>query len=311
MTTAVITASYAADFARCQLLCESMDRHLLGDWHHYILVQAADYQKFLALKTANRTIVSERDLFPSWLRAFPDPISKRHRWVWLSPFSKPLRGWHAQQLRRLSIAQHISEPILLSIDSDVIMVRDFDVARLENDGHVRFYKKSFGLKDEINTQIKINQSWSRSAGHLLGLPTEQNQYHDYIHTFVAWRRQTVCDLLSHIEQVHGQSWIKQCVKQGAFSECLMYGRYVDDIIGGQYHLATDQPLCHVVWFQEDLINQSHNTNPLAALFERMEPSEVAIGIQSFIQLDMDDLRSQLSADNVMRLSNQPAKSIRA
>lgn len=311
MTTAVITASYAADFSRCQLLCESMDQHLAGAWHHYILVQAADYQTFLALKAHNRTIVSERDLFPSWLRAFPDPISKRHRWVWLSPFSRPLRGWHAQQLRRLSIARHLSEEILLSIDSDVILVRDFDVAELQNDGHIRFYRKNFGLKDEINTQIKTNQSWSRSAGHLLGLPPEQNQYHDYIHTFIAWRRQTVCDLLSHIEQVHGQSWIKQCVKQGAFSECLIYGRYVDEVIDSQHHLATDQPLCHVVWFEEDLTNRSQNTNPLVDLLADMEPSQVAIGIQSFIQLDLDDIRTYLRADNVMALTNQRAKSIRA
>ena len=35
----------------------------------------------------------------------------------------PLRGWHAQQIRRLALARHVEADMLLSVDSDVVMVR--------------------------------------------------------------------------------------------------------------------------------------------------------------------------------------------
>ena len=38
-TAAIVTASYAPDFERCRLLCETIDRHVTGVSHHYILVE--------------------------------------------------------------------------------------------------------------------------------------------------------------------------------------------------------------------------------------------------------------------------------
>ena len=120
MTTAIMTASYSADFDRCSLLCESIDRFVEGDWHHYLLVDRGDVTLFSKLAAPNRTVISEAELFPAWLRSFSDPFSGGRRRVWISPFSMPLRGWHAQQLRRLAMARHVEADMLLSIDSDVV-----------------------------------------------------------------------------------------------------------------------------------------------------------------------------------------------
>lgn len=314
MRTAVVTASYAADFERCQMLCDSMDQHLHGLWHHYILVQTTDFKKFRTLSDKHRTIVDEADLFPFWFRAVPDPISKRHNRIWLSPFSRPLRGWHVQQLRRLAIAEHLSEPIMLSIDSDVILVRDFDVDRLQDNGKVRFYKKPSGLMKKVHVpssmmadqQMEENRSWSHCAGQLLGLRADQNHYHDYIQTFIAWRTQTVRDLLNHIAKVHGQSWFKQLIKQRAFSECLIYGRYVDDILNGQDHTQTDEPLCQVMWFEEENSDQIGKTSVLNKFLAGLAPGQVAIGIQSFINLELDDIRAQVKTHNFIAEPERPA-----
>ena len=64
-TAAIVTASYAPDFERCRLLCETIDRHVTGVPRHYILVEQRDVALFRQLETGNRTVVDERDLLPA------------------------------------------------------------------------------------------------------------------------------------------------------------------------------------------------------------------------------------------------------
>ncbi len=128
--TAVVTASYANDFERCRLMCESMDRRLQGDWVHYLLVADFDVTLFRQLEGSRRQVIDERDLLPWWLRPVTDPLSGGRRKIWLSPFGLPLRGWHVQQLRRLALARHIDEAAMFAVDSDVVFLRDFDPATL-------------------------------------------------------------------------------------------------------------------------------------------------------------------------------------
>jgi hypothetical protein len=47
--TAIVTASYAPDFERCRLLCETMDRFVSGFSKHYLLVEHGDVATFRAL----------------------------------------------------------------------------------------------------------------------------------------------------------------------------------------------------------------------------------------------------------------------
>ena len=103
-TAAIVTASYAPDFERCRLLCETIDRFVTGAPRHYILVEQRDVALFRQLETRNRMVISERDLLPDWLRPYNDPLSLFSRRIWLSRSTQPLRGWHVQQLRRIAIA---------------------------------------------------------------------------------------------------------------------------------------------------------------------------------------------------------------
>ena len=80
-SAAVVTASYAPDFERCRLLCETMDRHVTGVARHYILVEHRDVALFRQLEGSRRTVVDERDLLPRWLRVFDDPLSLFRRRV--------------------------------------------------------------------------------------------------------------------------------------------------------------------------------------------------------------------------------------
>ncbi|TGR93421.1 hypothetical protein EN852_038880, partial [Mesorhizobium sp. M2E.F.Ca.ET.209.01.1.1] len=48
---AIVTASYAPDFERCRLLCETIDRHVAGMAHHYILTEHRDVALFRQLES--------------------------------------------------------------------------------------------------------------------------------------------------------------------------------------------------------------------------------------------------------------------
>lgn len=281
--TAVITASYAGDFERCRLLCESLDNHLKGAWTHYLLVEEHDVPLFKKLAAKDRVVVSERDLFPWWLRSFPDPISSRHARVWLSPFSLPLRGWHVQQIRRLAIAEQLDEDIMLSIDSDVVLLRDFDVSSLLRQGDVRFYSKPNGLNEGMQEHMR----WSKNAGSLLGIAENDLCYDDYINTFIAWRTQTVRNLLRHIENVHNRHWIKCLVGNRDMSECMIYGRFANEIQTCVNHDPNPQALCNVMW---DELSGDVSVDGLKAFMSDLEPEQVAIGIQSFVSADIEDIR---------------------
>ena len=72
--------------------------------------------------------------------------------------------------------------------------------------------------------------------------------HDYIATLIAWRRDSVEAMCRHIEAVHGRHWVEVVASVRKFSECMIYGRYVDDVVVGAGHFHGSEEFCHVQWF---------------------------------------------------------------
>lgn len=283
MTTAVMTASYVGDFDRCALLCESLDRFMQGQWHHYLLVEPRDVAIFKPLEGPRRTVISEADLFPRWLRSFPDPTTFGRRRLWLSPFSVPLRGWHAQQIRRLALARHIDAEMLLSIDSDVVMVRPFDPSSMWSDGRMQMYRIDAGISETMSE----HHAWLAHAGQLLGLPATVTPTHDYINTFIGWRVDTARALLDHIEATTGRNWVRAIVSSRAISECTIYGRFADEILEGVGHAPSGKSLCHMLWFRH---TYPETLEGLEQFIRAMDSDQVAVGVQSFVQHPIDEIR---------------------
>lgn len=281
-SNALVTASYAPDFERCRLLCETIDRHVTGFGRHYILVESRDVALFRQLENARRIVVDERDLLPSWLRPFDDPTSGGRRRVWLSWRSAPLRGWHVQQLRRIGIAAHIGEDALVFCDSDVAFLKAFDCAAFWRDGKLRLLRRDGAL---ARLQAGDHAVWSRNAGFVLGIDTAQQSAHDYISTVIAWKRSTVIDMCRRIEAVRGTGWAAAIAARRKFSECLIYGRYVDEVIGGEGHFASPTEFCRVHW-----TGGAMDDGEFRAFVSGMAPEQVAIGMQSFIGTDLERIR---------------------
>jgi hypothetical protein len=284
---AIVTASYAPDFERCKLLCETMDRFVTGFTRHYILVEHRDVPLFRQLESARRQVIDERDILPSWLRSFPDPISLFKRRIWLSTHTQPLRGWHVQQLRRMAIPSHISEKMLVYCDSDVVFLKNFNCGLFRHDEGLRLFRRDDALKQPIEYNHRL---WSRNAALALGLPVEPPSLHDYITTLIAWDAGTVRQMCALIERRHGRHWMEVIASSRQFSECMLYGRYVDDVLSSAGHFHDKTELCHVYWF---------GPAPSDALFQNfvaeMGSEQVAIGMQSFIGTDVARIRKLIAA----------------
>jgi len=282
LSTAVVTASYAPDFERCRLLCETMDRRVTGAARHYLLVEHKDAKLFRQLEGPRRVVIDERDLLPSWLRPYWDPTSRFRRRVWLSLKTPPLRGWHVQQLRRMAIAEHVPEDVLVFCDSDVAFVKPFDLSAFTHSGNVRLFRRNDGLAQAEGREHVI---WHRNAAAVLGIAAPAVSPHDYISTLIAWRRQTVLDMCRQVERVTGRDWIEGIARNRRFSECTLYGRYVDEVIDGEGHFHGDEEFCRVRWSGEP-----HSEAEIREFLATMSPEQVAVGMQSFIGTDIGSIR---------------------
>jgi hypothetical protein len=279
---ALVTASYAPDFERCRLLCESIDRFVSGVSRHYLLVEERDINLFRRLESARRVVVSERDLLPSWLKPYDDPLSLFRRRVWLAWRTQPLRGWHVQQLRRIAIAAHVAEPVLVYCDSDVAFLKPFDCSAFSRDGKVRLFRRDDVIAAEAESEQK---TWSVNAGKALGIAAPAWSPHDYIATLISWRRESVLAMCRQIEHVHSRHWIKAIASERRFSECMLYGRFADEVEEGTRHFHGADEFCRVHWNGEPLSDDAFR-----AFVAAMTQDQVAIGMQSFIGTDLARIR---------------------
>ncbi len=286
MRTALVTASYAPDFDRCKLLCETIDRFVTGFTKHYILVEHRDVALFRKLEGPHRVVITENDLLPRWIRPFPDPSNFGRRRIWLSPYTMPLRGWHVQQFRRIAIAAHADEDAFFYIDSDVAFLKPFDCASVWRGGDLRLFRRDGDLLRPGPGEQRI---WSEHAGQVLGIVPVNPAGHDYIGTLIAWRRDALLSMCERIEKVTGRHWIAAIGRSRRFSECMIYGRYADEVLmtKGHYHDVAD--FCRVYW-----LAPAPTDEEFVAFVEAMTPEQVAIGMQSFLGDDTARIRKLLA-----------------
>ncbi|MBC2887495.1 hypothetical protein H7Q97_19135 [Ochrobactrum sp. CM-21-5] len=287
MRTALVTASYDKDFERCRLLCETVDEYVGDFTNHYILVEPKDVALFRQLAGPRRIIVDERDLLPSWLRVYPDPTNFGRRRIWLSLRTKPLRGWHVQQMRRIAIAARVEDDAFLYTDSDTAFMRPFSSHTLWRDGRLRLFLRPDALATPLWPEHPV---WSANTAKLLGITDKRNALNDYIGQLIAWRRDTMLGLVKRIEQQTGTHWVSALGRTRRFSECFLYGRYVDDILQGAGHFHDTTDLCRVHWFAPAPTEAEFRT-----FIAEMEPQQVAIGMQSFVGLSVEEVRRIIGA----------------
>lgn len=247
---AIVTPSYAPDFERCQVLCESLQRFVSGHAEHVVIVDRQDQALFSRLAGATTRLLIKEEILPGWLRKLP--FSRR--W-WLNLRGLPVRGWILQQIVKLSAAEAIDADIYLFVDSDVAFIRPFQATTVLNDqGQVRLF--STPRKPEDLTEPR-HCAWYRQAGKTFGLTGESYQKTDYISQLVTWRRDTLQKLTDRIADRGGRSWQAVLANTLDFSEYILYGVFAEHVMGdASGHFLEDNELCYCSWHHR-IENREH------------------------------------------------------
>jgi hypothetical protein len=208
--------------------------------HHHIIVPRSDLELFSRLASTRTHIRCEAEFLP---RSFvPLPFSKFT--VNLRRPFPPVRGWILQQVIKLAAAAGSEEDVALLVDSDIQFVRPFAVETFVQRGVVRFYRKP----DEIGDERPRHMIWHRVSRALLGLPSAQPPYPDYISSLLAWDPAIVRRLLERVTAITGLPWVTAIAQQLHFSEWTLYGVFVDHVIGASANsFVSDDSLCRAYW----------------------------------------------------------------
>lgn len=109
--------------------------------------------------------------------------------------------------------------------------------------------------------------------------------HDYIATLIAWRRDSLLAMRRRIEDVTGRHWVAGVASQRMFSECMIYGRYADEVIAQGGHFVSSEEFCRVYWKGPQM-----SEDDIRGFIRDLGAYQVAIGMQSFIGTDVDTIR---------------------
>src|SRR6202521_2563463 len=129
---ALLTPPYARDLELCTLLCESVDRHVNSFSKHYLLVPDSDLSLFSHFASERREVLPASKFLPKWLRPLPRIVQRKRRQFWWSFRTKPVSGWHVQQLLKIAATIALPYQRYCILDSDVVFFRDFDLSRFQS-----------------------------------------------------------------------------------------------------------------------------------------------------------------------------------
>jgi hypothetical protein len=235
---AVMTKSFAPDFELCAALNRSVLDNTPNAVHHHIIVPRSDLKLFGRLTGPRTHIRYEADLLP---RTFV-PIPFSNIMVNLARPFPPVRGWILQQVIKLAAIAASQDDVVLVVDSDAEFIRPFTAEMFVRDGKVRFFCDP---NNRIDNRLPRHMTWHRVARALLGLPP-------------------------------GRAWTTAIAGELDFSECVLYGVFVDAVIGASANaFVSDDSLCLVYWQDTPL-----NLDSAACFVGGVRPTDVAAVIQS-------------------------------
>jgi hypothetical protein len=222
---AVVTPSYAPDSELCRDLNRSVLQWMPTEVKHHIIVPKKDLPVFRMLANDRTLIHDDREFLPPAIRRLPllNMWINSHR-PWL-----PVRGWITQQLTKLSAAAAMDVQAVLLVDSDMVFVAPTDLASFQEDGRLALYRQP----GAVHAGLPRHRQWLATAHSLLGLePPGPEDLTDYICWPCAWEPGTVRAMLRRVADVTGLPWQAAIAAQLHFSEMMLYGAYVDGVLGG-------------------------------------------------------------------------------
>jgi hypothetical protein len=184
----------------------------------------------------------------------------------------PVRGWILQQVIKLAAVAASRDDVVLLVDSDIELIRPFDVEAFIHNKTVRFYRKP----NEIDQRLPKHVIWHQVARALLGLKLPAPPHADYISSLLAWDPAIVRQMLARVATVTGRPWATAIAGQLHFSEWTLYGVFVDEALGAPANsFASEDPLCLAYWNEGPLSRQG-----AIDFIQRAKPTDIAVMISA-------------------------------
>lgn len=238
---AVITPSFRPDAAIFQDLRGSVLEHTPSATVHHVIVPRGDRSVFAPFAGEHCVVRTEPELLPR--RYMRTPVGGW--WVNLRRPWPPARGWVLQQALKIATAGSLRTTAVLIADSDVALVRAVNLADLVQEGHVMLYR----LDGAVHAGMARHVRWHQIARRLLGVDTPTRApLHDYVSSFNVWDPSVVRGMQGRIGEVTGRHWIDALTSELHVSEFVLYGVYVDEVLGGRQpggYLGAE--FCHNYW----------------------------------------------------------------
>jgi hypothetical protein len=285
MTLAVLTPSYAPDFASFEMLHRSVVAFTDPEVVHHAIVPDEDVELFRRIDSSRLIVIGYREILPAsfvstaWFARAVAHIPGLPRGLRFIAINRerpwpPLRGWLLQQIVKLSVAMRVEADLLLLVDSDMQIIAPIqESAFLSPDGSVRFYTRPGAITVSMTRHVR----WHDVARELIGVaPDSGPPYDDPIAGLVAWDPTIVARCIRRISEVGTRSWESTIARQWDFSEYVLYGEYLAEFgTASQRSFVSDRTLCLNYWETVPLTFDS-----AAEFIEGRRPDDLSMRIQS-------------------------------
>ena len=241
-------------------------------------------------------LVNEYDVCPE-LREDPDTT---HNWP------KPNKGWFRQQLIKLAIYERVRTPFYMTLDADVLFVRNFDSNSLIRNGKAALnvqraedFSRIY-CDDAVALQVKVRETRYRQVERILRCK-RNSRYRDrwYGETPVLLNRHLVELLANHIQETSGKAWRRTLLKKLPWTEYPLYFLFAEDsgALERYYRLGTADSVLRLsqsLWLPAVEYREPRdlfNWDP-GAIFGR-ESEGVAVVVQSYLGYRVADVAERI------------------
>jgi hypothetical protein len=214
------------DLQRFRLLLASLHRYLDADCLEEFIIVAPGRDLQPIRETASQSLsplrietLDELDICPEF-KAAPDTLNS---------WPRPNTGWFRQQLIKLAIHDRVTTPFYMTLDSDVLFVREFDVGALFPGGKAALnvqtaddFKRLYSAR-KARHEVKVRQARYREAEHVLRLQRPESYSHRwYGETPVLLNRRIVADLARHVSDTWQLPWRRALLEKLPWTEYALY-----------------------------------------------------------------------------------------
>ena len=209
---------------------------------------------------------------------------------------KDIPGWYIQQIIKLSAAKVFSTSFYLTLDSDILCRKPFDINSLMPEGKALLNIETLGVYLSIYKLRVVFNEWLikrnrliRSA-RLLGYRRKwcyRNQY--YGETPVLMHTNSVIDLLSFLSKRHN-SWFHCLTENLGWTEYTLLFQFLEmnDSLNLIYQKGDHNTLLDLessVWKSSDKYNHNRDNSAKSILSNKNESVGTFIAIQSYLTTD--------------------------